>query len=221
MKHSIRSNVLAGALCACLIPGSASALSLVGGPVGPGTVTFDFSTPETVAVDIAFAAPGTISLTYELDAADVARGSVGFNSIIDNLSGQAFAWLQIGVGAPGLFVPGSTASNDGDVAIAGMGISPRGPGTASNDGDVAITNFGLAGVRLDFTPAMTTQAYLGDPLFTGAASDWTLSLAGLAAGDRIGLAVTAAVPEPATWGMSAAGLALIAALLRRRHRAGA
>jgi hypothetical protein len=198
MKHSIRSIVLAGALGACLVPGSASALSLVGGPVGPGTVTFDFSTPELVAVDIAFAGPGTISLTYELDAADAARGSVGFNSIIDNLSGEAFAWLQIYAGAPGLFFPGSAASNDGGVAL---------------------THFGPAGVRLDFTPAMTTQAYLGDPLFTGAALDWTLSLAGLAAGDRVVLAVTAAVPEPATCAMSAAGLALIAALARRRHRA--
>jgi hypothetical protein len=198
MKDSIRSIVLAGALCACLIPGSASALSLVGGPVGPGTVTFDFSTPEMVAVDIAFTAPGTIFLTYELDAADMTRGTVGFNSIIDNLSGEAFAWLQIGAGAPGLFFPGSAASNDGDVALA---------------------NFGPAGLRLDFTPAMTTQAYLGDPLFTGAASDWTLSLAGLAAGNRIVLAVTAAVPEPATWAMSGAGLAVIAALARRRHRA--
>jgi len=197
MKDSIRSIVLAGALCACLVPGSASALSLVGGPVGPGTVTFDFSTPEMVAVDIAFTAPGTIFLTYELDAADVTRGSAGFNSIVDNLSGAGFAWLEIDTGAAGLLA-GSAASNDGGVA---MIVS--GPGK----------------VRLDFAPSLTTQAYLGDPLFTGAASDWAIPLAGLAAGDRFELAMTAAVPEPATWGMAAAGLAVIAALARRRQRA--
>lgn len=197
MKNRIHGIALAGALFACMAPGAADALSLVGAPVGPGTVTIDFSTPETVAVDIAFTSPGTIVLTYQLDAADVNRGIAGFNSVIDNLSGAAFAWLQVDAGAVGLLV-GSAVSNDG-----GVSLTAPGPGS----------------VRLDFGPAMTTQAYLGDPLFTGTASDWTLSLAGLGAGDQFELAVTAAVPEPGTWGMAATGLALIAAFARRRRRA--
>lgn len=196
MRFPVRASLVTLAASAVLTASPlAQALTLVSSSLNGNQIDTAFSTPELAAVDIGFLAPGSIALQFEVDADDVARGSARFNSIVDNLSGVGFGLLRISL----------------DRGTLGVGASE------SNDGMVEVASAGPQSVTLAFTPAMTTQAYLGDALLTGTAADWTLGLDALAAGDRITLTVTAAIPEPAPVALTLAGLALIA--LRRRRRA--
>lgn len=197
MKNSLRIAALAGAAALLQLP-AAHALSLVDSVLNGNTAGTDFSTPDTVAVDIGFNAPGSVVLTYEVDAADIDRGSALFNSIVDNFTASPFGTLSFALDA-GKFVPGGFISNDGTATA-----------TIQQDRLVSFT----------FTPALVTQAYVGDPFFDGAGENWFIRFDGMTAGERISLSVTAAVPEPETWALLAAGLGILAMSARRRRQAG-
>ncbi len=188
---------LLAAVAAAVIAAAPSvhALELMATDADGQVVSLEFSTPQTIAADIGFASPGSVTLTYALDADDVARGSAAFNSILDNFTGGTLGVLTVSVSAGGLTV-GAFASNDGGMTIVAQDAKS---------------------VTFAFSPLLETQAYLGDPFFTGNAADWTLDLTGLAAGDSLSLTVAAAVPEPGTWAMLAGGLGLLG-LMRRRRR---
>lgn len=173
--------------------GPAHALSLVSSTLNGNAIDASFSTPELAAVDIAFRAPGAVSLVFELDADDVSRGSAAFNSIVDNFSAAAFGLLRIELDR------GTLSAGD----------------FASNDGEVTLTPADTRSVGLAFVPPMTTQAYLGDALLTGTAADWTIGFDALSAGDRVTLTMTAVVPEPTTWALTLAGLAIVAVVGHR------
>jgi hypothetical protein len=198
VKTTLRIVLTACTAASLLAAPSARALTLVHSDTGPNSADHTFSTPESIAVDLAFVAPGTVTLTYVLDAEDIARGSASFNAIVDNFSGTPFGALGVSLDA-GLLTPGTFLSNDGAI-----GVSEQGP----------------MSVRLGFAPPFSTQAYLGDPFFSGAAADWTIAFTGLKSGDPLSLTVTAAVPEPASWAMLAGGLGLLARWRRRSARAG-
>lgn len=189
-----RTTLLAACAVALLSTSSARALELLSSQANGNGVSLDFSTAQTIAADIGFASPGSITLTYALDADDVTRGSASFNSIVDNFTGGLLGSLTVRVSAGGLSV-GAFESNDGGMTIAAQDAQS---------------------VAFAFAPLLETQAYLGDPLFSGTATDWTLDLAGLAAGDTVSLTVAVAVPEPGTWVMLAGGLGLLGLLRRRR-----
>lgn len=174
---------------------SVHALELMATDADSHVVSLEFSTPQTIAADIGFVSPGSVTLTYALDADDVARGSAAFNGILDNFTGGTFGLLTVSVSAGGLNL-GAFESNDGAMTIVSQDVTS---------------------VTFAFSPLLETQAYLGDPFFTGTASDWALDLTGLAAGDSFSLTVAVAVPEPGTWAMLAGGLGLLG-LLRRRRR---
>jgi hypothetical protein len=188
--------LLAACVAAVLLAApSAHALELIATEANGHDVSLAFSTPQVIAADIGFVSPGSVTLTYVLDADDVARGTAAFNGILDNFTGGALGVLTVSVSAGGLGV-GAFASNDGGMAIAAQEAKS---------------------VMVSFSPLLETQAYLGDPFFTGTASDWTMDLAGLAAGDSFSVTVAVAVPEPRTWAMLAGGLGLLG-LTRHRRR---
>ena len=195
MRFPVRASLVTLAASAVLTASPlAQALTLVSSALNGNQIDTAFSTPGLAAVDIGFLAPGSIALQFEVDADDIARGSARFNSIVDNLSGVGFGLLQL--------------SMDRGTLTAG--------GAESNDGAVGFASIAARSVTFEFTPPMTTQAYLGDALLTGSSADWTLGFDTLAAGDRFTLTVTAAVPEPGTWALMVLGLAGVAAGVRRR-----
>ncbi len=197
MTTLTRASLLSLAAAAAVSMSSPSqALTLVSSTLNGNAIDASFSTPELVAVDFAFQAPGAVSLVFELDAGDVLRGTAGFNGIVDNLSSDGFGVLRVAVDR-GTLTAGAVESNDGSVTVAA-------PDARS--------------VGISFSPAMTTQAYLGDALLTGTAADWTIGLDSLSAGDRLTLTVTAAVPEPTTWALTLAGLALVGLAGRSARR---
>lgn len=195
MRFPVRASLVTLAASAVLTASPlAQALTLVSSSLNGNQIDTAFSTPELAAVDIGFLTPGSIALQFEVDADDIARGSARFNSIVDNLSGVGFGLLQV--------------SMDRGTLTAG--------GAESNDGTVGVASVAARSVALEFTPPMTTQAYLGNALLTGSSADWTLGFDTLAAGDRFTLTVTAAVPEPGTWALMVLGLAGVAVGVRRR-----
>jgi len=197
VPNPVRASLLTLAAAAVLSASPlAQALTLVSSTLNGNQIDTAFSTPELAAVDIGFVTPGSVSLEFEVDAEDIMRGSARFNSIVDNLSGEGFALLQVSLDR-GALVAGAVESNDGAVDVAAAGVRS---------------------VTLQFAPSMTTQAYLGDSLLTGTAVDWSLGFDTLAAGDRFTLTVTAAVPEPGTWGLMILGLAGVIAGVRGRRQ---
>ncbi len=187
------------AVVACLaalfqIP-SAHALTFVSQATNGNTVDLAFATADTIAADIGFVASGSVTITWQLDPEDVVRGAAAFNSIVDNFSATPFGALTVHVDG-GAITPG---------------------GFASNDGAMVVTAQDARSVSFAFSPAMATHAWLGDPFLSGGTPDWSISLAGLGAGDTLSITMTTAVPEPGTWAMLAGGLGLLALNAGRRR----
>jgi hypothetical protein len=161
---------------------------------GPGTFT-DHSAPGLLAFDFDPASLHTgLSVTYLLGHDDVSA-PLSFNAVVRNLT-QAPAGIEVlrlDIGGTNFGVVGSVSRAFG--------------------GDTTITLEG-ATATLQLQPAEFFEIEIGDAFGTTAgASNWTLAVAGLSAGDRI--TITAAVPEPETWAMLAAGLALLGAATRK------
>ncbi|MFG6416954.1 PEP-CTERM sorting domain-containing protein [Roseateles sp. DC23W] len=186
----MKHHLLAAALVAAFAAAPAQAVTLTS---SSGAAVTSYSSGSLLAYDLDFTTLGTASLTFTLDAADIGS-TLSFNALVRNLSG-------LGI--------------DG-VTMTLTGASFGEPGSIATDGFQAITASGSSAQQAwaRFSPGLTTDLYLGAPL--GEGTNWTINLAGAQAGGSFTIAV--AVPEPETYALMLAGMALVGVAARRAHR---
>lgn len=194
MKHN-RLVIAAIAAAAALAAAGPAHAVVHNGTTGTAAAVTAYSSGSLLAFDLDFTKLGAVTLNFSVEAADIG-GTLSFNSLVRNLSGLGFDGMSLAITGATFAAPGSIAT-DGFQAIAASGSSAQG-----------------AWAR--FTPALTSEFYVGAPLGTG--TDWTIDLGNAQVGDTF--AVTVTVPEPESWALMLAGLGLVGALARRGHRNG-
>ena len=185
-------HIAAALMGALAIAGQASAATFNG---ATGASVTDYSSGSALSFDIDLSQLSTVTLNFTLDAADLAAGQLSFSSLVRNISGFGIDNVQVSLNGLA-FASASTITTDGFVNVVSSG-----------------SNAGSAWAS--FSPSLTSEFYIGNPLAVAGATDWTLSLAGRQAGDTF--SVTVAVPEAETYAMAVAGLAVLGLALRRRR----
>lgn len=187
-------NTLTAALAALAFAGHVSAATFDGSSGAAANVT-DYSADALLSFDIDFANVGAVTLNFTVDASDLVSPQLTFNSLVRNLSGLGFDQVHVSLN----------------------GVSFAAPAVVTTDGfaTVATQGSGTHAAWASFTPALTSEFYLGNPLGAPSATDWRLNLAGLSAGDRF--SVTVAVPEAESYALALAGLSVMGLLARRRR----
>ncbi|QYF93592.1 PEP-CTERM sorting domain-containing protein [Massilia sp. PAMC28688] len=186
--------LLVSVLGAMAFAGSANAALLSSTTTGAGNVVTDYSTGSQVSFDLDLAQLSHTSLTYTVEAADLANPYLSFNALVRNLSGSAlhgFALYLDGIA----FGP---ANGSVTPAFGSVGTVTR------TDGKLAIT----------FSAPEYAELHIGNPVLEADKFDWQLATAGLAVGDRF--VITSAVPEPGNLTLMLAGMGACAMLRRRR-----
>lgn len=154
-------------------------------------VDSSFSLPGMLSVEFGLknALPVTLGITS--DAGDPA--SLAFNAALKNLIGDGFERITFALQGATFTTLGSAAGTFGSMA------------TVSGSGALASVSF--AGPEY-------VEAYIGDWFLDGTGSDFAIDLAG--ATGPVSLTITASVPEPESYALMLAGLALIGFAARRR-----
>ncbi len=184
------------ALAAASITSAQAAVFNGATTVGATTVT-DYSLGSALAFDIDFASLSSVTLNFSLESADFSGDPLTFNALVRDLSFAGFNGVNIKLSGISFVAPAGTITTDGFASVSASGSS-------------------LSQAWATFNPAVTSEFYIGNPLMQAGAADWTLNLNGLQAGDQFSIMV--AVPEPETYAMLVAGLAVVASVARRRQR---
>ena len=182
------------ALAAASITSAQAAVFNGATTVGATTVT-DYSLGSALAFDIDFASLSSVTLNFSLESADFSGAPLTFNALVRDLSFAGFNGVNIKLSGISFAAPAGTITTDGFASVSASGSS-------------------LSQAWATFSPALTSEFYIGNPLMQAGAADWTLNLNGLQAGDQFSIMV--AVPEPETYAMLVAGLAVVASVARRR-----
>jgi hypothetical protein len=178
------------ALTAVSLP--AHAARFVGVATEGPIVAEDYSDDALISFDLDFLSQTTATLSYRITDADLGGMGISFNAVLRNLADVGFTGYNLIL---------STGSFD-----------PVGTVTRQFGGDATVSfNGAMASVRFDSPEYLDVE--LGDPLMSGFNQvDWAIS--GLSAGDRLSITVSA-VPEPETYAMMLAGLAMMGWMARR------
>lgn len=197
MKNFAKKLALAAALAASL-PASAAMVSVV--DLAGNTDFIDFSAEGLAAFDLGLLNVNTVRLSLSFTAAEIAAGSVAFNTQLANLSGLGVPGVRFGFGTLAV-TPGTVRGGFDNAAYAVQ--------AASSGEIVALRTAGLE----------YYSAVVGDPLLSGAPLvDWTIDTSGLSAGTAYDFNV-AAVPVPGAALLLASGLAALGVGARRRREA--
>jgi hypothetical protein len=175
------------------LAGAAQAYTITPLNVGPHEVDTSFSSASMLSVDYGFKNHGSVALQIGVEASD---GPVlAFNALARNLIGLGLPYLVLELDGTQFASLGSAQGSFGSVATVSGGPSE---------------------VTIALAPAEFFQVTVGDWFLDGSGVDFGIDLAGLA-GSSFTLTATAAVPEPETYALMLGGLALVAAMRRRRR----
>lgn len=193
---------LAGALCVAL---PAHAVTLESATLNGNILDNAFSTPSLLSLDLTLLNTAPVSLSFIIDADDVAAGGADFNALVREVAGWGIASLKLTLSGARF-----DALSDPLAATYGGDLLP-GALYAQDAAHLDLSALPLPGDAAN-------EFYLGNPFFDEGASDWRIGFAGLNAGDRftLDIGVTPAVPEPADWAMMLAGLGMIVLSAARR-----
>lgn len=185
--------VLALALAACGAQ-AAALLSTTAGAQQLGVAV----NGDLIAVDLTVREHGSASFDVGLDAADVGQW-LRFNAVIATTLPQGIGELQIELAGAGFAWVGS--------------ITPAFGSLASIDGNAQLQS-------MRFSPAEPFGVDLGAPFGQAGTQDWLLAPAGLLAGDRFTVTISAVntVPEPASSALLLAALGAAGWRMRRGAR---
>ena len=194
MKNFAKKLVLAAALAASL-PASAAMVSVV--DLAGNADFIDFSADGLAAFDLGLLNVNRVRLSVTFSAAEIAAGSVAFNTQLANLSGLGLPGFRFDFGSLG--VTAGTVRGGFDNAV----YSVQGNGSEF--------------LALRAAGQEHYGAVVGDPLLAGAPLvDWTIDTTGLSAGTAYDVGVSA-VPVPGAVVLLASGLAALGATARRRR----
>lgn len=194
MKNFAKKLALAAALAASL-PASAAMVSVV--DLAGNTDFIDFSAEGLAAFDLGLLNVNTVRLSLSFTAAEIAAGSVAFNTQLANLSGLGLPGIRFGFGTLAV-TPGTVRGGFDNAAYT----------VQAGSGEIVALR--TAGMEY-------YSAVVGDPLLSGAPLiDWTIDTSGLTAGTVYDLNV-AAVPVPGAALLLASGLAALGVGARRRR----
>jgi PEP-CTERM motif len=191
MKNPLNTLIAATALVLAAAP--AQALIYQGATVQGGTVVTNYAATGLVSFDIDFASLAPATLRYTVQADDLSM-PLELSSMLRNLAG--------GVGFDGYTLQLSSGS-----------FAQAGSVTRQFGGSTQLALNGST-AQLTFAPPEYLDVEIGNALgSTPGTLNWRL--AGLQAGDSFSLTVSP-VPEPGTWALMLAGVAIMGRLARRR-----
>ncbi len=173
----------------------AQALSFEGALTQGATVAADYSSNGLLSFDLDLANGAPAVLTWRLDEDDL-LAPIGLNAIIRNYTDAGLQGLILTLDHGSFGSVGSVTRQFGGESSSVTG----GGGTRT----------------VTFSSEEFLDVELGNALGGAGKTDWTLAQAGLQAGDRISLTVSA-VPEPEQYALLLAGLAAIGLAVRRRQ----
>lgn len=188
-------HIALAAIAAATLATQAQAAVFNGATTAGGNTVTEFTLGSDLSFDLDLLSKAPVTLNFTLESADFSGDPMTFSALVRNLTGLGFDSVN--------------------VTLSGITFSGA-AGTIATDGFSSIGVFGNSATQgwASFTPGLTSEFYIGNPLGNPAHANWTLNLEGLEAGQQF--SVTVAVPEPGTYGMVVAGLAALGLAARRR-----
>jgi len=193
---TLRAALAALGCAAAVVP--AHALSLVSATANAQVLNAAVVNGSAIQADVGFRSAGTVSMVFELGAADVG-GMVSFNSVVSLLDGAELSLLSVTL--------------DGGADFAYVGSVTPGFGRVATQGGTNRAQF------ISFAPPETYRVDLGDPFAQPGTQDWLISFDTLGAGDRFALSISA-VPEAGAGWLVMLGLPMVGWAVRRRQQRG-
>lgn len=186
------------AIAAATFATQAQAAVFNGASTAGGNTATDYTLGSALSFDLDLLSQAPVTLNFTLESADFSGDPLTFNALVRNLSGLGFDGARVSLSGITFAATAGTISTDGFSAVSASGHS-------------------ATQAWADFTPALSSEFYVGNPLAKATEANWTLNLDGLKAGQQF--TITVAVPEPGAQGLILAGLAAVGFVARRRKAA--
>lgn len=191
-------HIALAAIAAATFATQAQAVVFNGATTAGGNVATEYTIGSDLSFDLDLASKAPVTLSFTLESSDFSGDLVTFGAIVRNFTGLGFDKVTVALSGITFAGTAGTISTDGFSAV----------GASGNTANLAWASF---------TPGVTSEFYIGNPLGTPGQANWVLNLDGLHAGNQF--TVTVAVPEAETYALAVAGLAVVGLGLRRRKMA--